>query len=229
MDTLSDDEVTNYGKSVLTAADVSDAFARALYIPIGNGLTALQLFEQLGFFDLLEFQDGEITKKDLIVAMTEILIRLGLLDEVEFELDNYKEAADVRDLRLVAVALRKVMQNSYLGFEDEEVRGRVAVGDRSTDVGALLCRRNGRTGCETEGFHNAASDSEPSKNLEQFYDVDPSSRVGQALSYVNAQRNIFHQKTFNENGSVQVAVLYKTLALSLELEVDSSTVQGEDR
>ncbi len=114
LDTIADDEVTNYGRSILTAADVSDAFARALYIPIGNGLTALELFKQLGFFDLLEFQDGEITKKDLIVAMTEILIRLGLLDEVEFELDNYQEAADERDLRLVAVALRKVMQNSYL-------------------------------------------------------------------------------------------------------------------
>lgn len=34
LDTIADDEVTNYGKSVLTTADVSDAFARALYIPI---------------------------------------------------------------------------------------------------------------------------------------------------------------------------------------------------
>lgn len=127
LQSIADDEITNYGKSVLTAEDVSDAFARALYIPIGNGLTALELFEQLGFFDLLQFQDGQITKRDLIIAMVEILIKLGLLDEVEFELDNYKEAADVRDLRLVAVALRKVMQNSYLGFEDEAVRGRVAV------------------------------------------------------------------------------------------------------
>lgn len=77
--------------------------------------------------------------------MTEILIHLGLLDEVEFELDNFQESADARDLRIVAVALRKVMQNSYLGFSDEDVRSRVAVGERSTDIGSLLCRRNGRT------------------------------------------------------------------------------------
>ncbi len=53
--------------------------------------------------------------------------------------------------------------------------------------------------------------------------------MGQALAYVNAQRDIFHQKTFNEDGNVQLAVLYKTLALSLELAIDSSLVEGANR
>lgn len=56
--------------------------------------------------------------------------------------------------------------------------------------------------------------------FEQFYDVNRDSRVGQALAYVNAQRDIFHQRTFNEDGNVQLSVLYKTLALSLELVVN---------